>query len=477
MMQDREDFFSPEQVDERLDFSLHRREAEAGNQGAVGTDPNLLLVHDLCYLYGAEGTENVRSLQRVWERLAERRADTRLSPKAGQHLRLLKPHEEAMSREVRRRSRRVSGRGLAVLAAVLFLVIMLGSLFTLIHLTRTAQTASTSTAVSTPARQVTPAQATPVPGYPYPAPGKSIAVSPTSPGDFYALTWSQDSKQVAASTQGKVEIWGANAGGQLLTFDPGAGHILVSLAWSPGAPLLAVGSSLAQVIDPANGSVLFYYPALPGYSAPTTGDGAALVTAVAWSPDGTRLAVATRDSPSDNAVRIWNVQSGALLYTFSSQNTGGTISSISWSDDGRYIASANEQSVQAWDVINGGVIFARTISGSTNVAWSPSASDAGLLAFVSNTATQIWNVWTNKMISNYPGTANGVLSWAPDGNYLATASGSDVIIEDVASGTRLYTYTGNVHYVSSLAWSPDGSSLVSGESSASGYNVARVWSA
>src|SRR5258708_19554573 len=100
-MYNKEDFFSPDMVDERLDLSLLQHDADPPYQDVTGADPNLLLISDLRYLYGAEGTENVRSLQRVWEHLQEPRAKngtspTRVLPQTGpeRHLRFLNPSEE-----------------------------------------------------------------------------------------------------------------------------------------------------------------------------------------------------------------------------------------------------------------------------------------------------------------------------------------------------------------------------------------------
>jgi hypothetical protein len=54
-MYDREDFFAPEKVDERLDLSLLLPVGDDDEQERALTDPNLLLIHDLRYLYGEEG--------------------------------------------------------------------------------------------------------------------------------------------------------------------------------------------------------------------------------------------------------------------------------------------------------------------------------------------------------------------------------------------------------------------------------------
>jgi len=477
MMYDKEDFFSPEWVDEHLELSLLQRGAGNNPLQSHEADPNLLLVQDLRYFYGAEGTENVRSLQRVWERVAQQRMGEQTpglarSQEGGAHLRLLKPQGEAVPAPVKRRRMRIPGRGLPAVAAILFLVVMVSSLLAIVHLTRQAPT-SPNLAGSTSTPQ--PGQWTPVPGYPYPTPGRTTSISPASSDGFSALSWSPDSQQVAASTQGKVWIWGATSSAQPFVFDPQTGSGPVVLAWSPGAPRLAVGSSRVQVIDPGNGVVKFTDPALASDPA---GDGAARVTALAWSPDGTRLAVAAHDPVVGNVVNIWNVQIGRQPgYIFTGQSAGEAISSLSWSSDGRYVASANGQSVQMWDAHNGTVFFQHALNAATDVAWSPGASNAGDLAFVNDGSTQVWNVWTGTLVSSYPGTPNGALTWSPDGHYLATASGRNVIIYNATTGVHLYTYSGDANTVSSLAWSPDGNSLVSCESSSAGPNYARVWSA
>lgn len=478
MMQGKEDFFAPGVVDERLELSLLQRNV-ADYQDMTEADPNLLLIYDLRYLYGAEGTENVRSLQRVWERLARQRAGEPITAsfipaEMERRLRLLEPSQKQMPG--RRKNRRVHGRTLAALAAMLFLVIVVGSLFTIVHLTRSVQADGNSATASTPVQATTAAsQPAPIPGYPYPAPGKDIALSPFSADHFYALAWSPDGKHLAVSMQGSVWIWDLASGQYraLLKALP-AGSNVKALAWSPDGRYLAVGSNPIQVVDPASGNVLWSYSA--DYPYLSIAGQNTLVTALAWSPNGTMLATATQHTDAKCFVNIWNIQAGVSTFTFKGQGSSSGISSLSWSDDSVYVASTDAQSIQAWDVRNGYTIFQRPLTAATEVAWSP---NAGLLAFVSANTTQVWDVWRPKSgpVSSYPGTTNGVLTWSPDGRYLATASGSRAILYDASNGIRLYTYTGNAHEVRFLLWSPDGNALASGEDGATGNNAVRVWSA
>lgn len=465
-MPDNQDFFSPEHIDECVERSAFLYAAE--------DSASKMLVHDLHTLYSSAGTAQRQSLQRVWERL-EAEHTHRDAAKCATEGRLytLKPREEPVfaAKSIRSRNKRQSHSGLAALAALLFLLIMVSSLLTIVHFTR-MQLGTPPVATSTsPQPSSTP---TPIPGYAYPTPGRTVSVSQSSPLGFGCLTWSQDSKQVAASTQGKVWIWKTLASGPPLIFDPQAGDKPAVLAWSPGAPILAIGTNQVQMIDPSGHVLSFHYPALSSYAEY---DGLARVTALAWSPDGKRLAVATHDPTSGNTVRIWNVDTGLLLYTYLGQRSGTTTSSISWSSDGRYLASANGQSIQVWDVMNGVVLWQKNISATTNVAWSPGASNPGFVAFANEGRTEVWNIWANTLVSHSPTSTTGVLAWSPDGHDLVSASGSTVVIWDVASGQPLYVYTGHVHPVDALSWSQDGNYVASGEDGSSGANTVRVWMA
>lgn len=481
-MHDKEDFFSPDMVDERLELSLLQHNANMADQDMAEADPNLQLISDLRYFYGAEGTENVRSLRRVWEHLQKhptKKEHGPLCPEARtgheHHLYLLKSAQES-SLVVPPRSKRMRGRGLAVLAALLFLVMTTGSLLMIVHLTREAQAQSSASARAT-STAAAPSPSMPISNYPYPVPGTPIAVSPPSSETIYALAWSPDGRHLALSTQGK--IWLLDVASRLyrpLLDARSAGGSVRALAWSPDGHFLAVGTNPIQIIDAASGQRIYTYsadyPILPVPGQTT------LVTALAWSHgDGGMLAVATQHTDGACYVFVWNMLKETGIYTFTDQGSPSGISSVSWSGDNRYVASTDAQTVQAWDIRDGFVIFKQKIDAATAVAWSPGP---GLLAFVNRHITQIWDVWlgsdkTGQLVSSYP-AGNGVLSWSDKGQYLATAEGRTVIILNASNGVPVYIYRGNTHYVSSLAWSPDGSSIATGESGTR-QNVARIWSA
>ncbi len=474
-MLNNDDFFSPEGLDERLELARQLQTAGLERQRIESSESHAQLLARLQDLYRAESIRDAQSVQRVWERLATQHIDVPLLEEpaldAGKlHLHVVKPVYKSTSEATKREARRPSTRTLVALVASFFILVMVGGMLMVyqtlpgvgrIHM-------------GTPGAKPSSALAAPIPGYPLP--GRKLATTPASWDAFYVLAWSPDGKRLAMVTRNEVWIWEMATGRYTLVVQPEklAVEPIRALAWSADGRYLAVGTNPVQVIDPVTYRVLFNFPVYAFW--PTTSyDYQAAITALAWSPDSRRLAIAALRFGNGCVVQLRDVRQSTLLmnsYPCGSSSTG--VSALSWSSDAADLASTDDRMVQAWDVATGSTIFQQPVQNSTVVVWSPTRPDQ--LAFIDNNRALVWDVGMNFLVSQYAVTGESALTWSPDGLYLAVVNGGKVVIWQAVGGKHLFTYSATAHVIHTLAWSPDGGELAAGEGDQSAQNRVYVWS-
>ena len=259
-----------------------------------------------------------------------------------------------------------------------------------------------------------------------------------------------------------MKIWDIATGKKLFDLNGHAG-LVTSVAFSPDGQRLASASSdqTVKIWDCATGKELF---ALRGHASDVTsvasgGLHAGWITSVAFSPDGQRLASARHDT----TVKIWEIATGKELLAL--KGDAGGVDSVAFSPDGQRLASAgDDQTVRIWDSATGKELLALKGHGGevTSLAFSP---DGQRLASASSDQTvKIWDSATGKELFALKGHAGVVydVAFSPDGQRLASA-GSDqtVRIWDSATGKELLALKGHAGWVRSVAFSPDGQRLAS----------------
>jgi WD40 repeat protein len=236
-----------------------------------------------------------------------------------------------------------------------------------------------------------------------------------------------------------------------------------------------------QYVDADNSNALralseaFYYnehPDTTNHRLPWNADFEghnASVWAVAFSPDGKKLATASED----NTAKVWDIGAGKNILTLNGHTA--SVESIAFSPDGKRLATASEDSTAViWDLATGRPVM--QLKGHENsvscIAFSP---DGKSIATGSHDRFLIiWDAQTGKPVSKIEAHDNAVLSvaFSPDGTKLATGSYDEKAkVWDVATGTAIEVFEGHHNVVYCVAFSPDNNFLATG----SGDKTAKVW--
>ena len=270
-----------------------------------------------------------------------------------------------------------------------------------------------------------------------------------------AIVYTPDGKQiVTGGFDETLRVWDAASGELLDTMH--TPHAVLSLAASPKSNLVASGMSGSHVVLWDLGEKRdvrrFVGHERSNWRGGTTGH----ILAVAFSPDGTKLA----SGSDDLTARVWDVASGKQLAKF--EANGSPVQSICWTSDGkRILAGEFNGTLTAWDVgtqelvqrsddVSGKWIalspddrriatnlrlldaesfqLARRLENKDNVAAvAPQFSKDGrrVVAGSGTTLVRVWDAVTGKelaRVDDAPGQTNKV-AISPDGRQIAFGGG------------------------------------------------------
>jgi WD40 repeat protein len=247
----------------------------------------------------------------------------------------------------------------------------------------------------------------------------------------------------------KVNISGdAERPQRILTLE-GHEDYVRALAYSPDGSRIATGSRdrTAKLWDAATGRELHTM---------TTPSGVAWV---AFSPDGSRIAT----GGADGATRIWSTETGENLSVFRGQHV--VVLNATFNPEGTHLATGIDDGMaRIWDLATGKQLFILSHPGAVyGVAFSP---DGKRLATASSAAMiKLWNASSGKELLSFTGHADSIVSiaFSPDGTRLATASRDGTAkLWDAASGRALLTLQGGGVGICCVAFSSDGNYLFTG---------------
>ncbi|WP_339385303.1 WD40 repeat domain-containing protein [Aetokthonos hydrillicola] len=287
---------------------------------------------------------------------------------------------------------------------------------------------------------------------------------------IWSVAFTPNGMMLASGSEDRtVKLWDVQTGECLKTLT-GHTHWVRTVAFSPDGKTLASGGGdgTVKLWDVRDGTKV---KVLEGHNQ--------RLRALAFSPDGSTLA----SGSGDHTVKLWDVSEGKCMKTLHGHS--GRLTSLAFNPDGTILASGGEdQAVRCWDVSEGKCLktWQGYASGIRAVAFSPKGT---ILASGNEDSTvKLWDARTNqqlKMITSSAGSAitlQGHTGWvssvafSPDGTMLASASSDQTLkLWDVLQGKCLKTLLGHTRWISSVAFSPDETTLAS----CSGDSTLRLW--
>jgi WD40 repeat protein len=238
-------------------------------------------------------------------------------------------------------------------------------------------------------------------------------------GQINSVAFSPDARSaVSAGSDNVVKIWDVDTGRQLRSFVGHTGSVTAA-AFSPNGQYIVSGSwdKTIKLWSVVTGQELQTFRGLLGP-----------VTCLSVSSDGRRIVSAS----DDNTITIWDIDTAQELHSFSVKHNG-TIKSVAYSADSRWLAVETDRNLSIWNPNTG--LMQRSLAGHV---LSP---DEKWLVVILNQDIELWNTRTSKArtLSGHTGEIVAIAFSSDARKIVSSSQDGTVKVWDIASGALLGT--------------------------------------
>jgi|SRR5579859_1040063 len=190
------------------------------------------------------------------------------------------------------------------------------------------------------------------------------------------------------------------------------------------------------------GRLIYVFAHQQGYYTYRGHAGEGEIDALEWSPDSQRIASGA------SSLQLWDALSGGHVHTFPAPSG---IQSVAWSADGKYLASGFwDFTASVWEVATGQKLL--TYRGHLQEGTAASFHFPSMTSLPREARLRPAAV-------NPPGVAS--LAWSPDGSRLLSTGGDGTAqVWEALTGKQLFRFGSRLDFFASAAWSPDGDHLL-----------------
>ncbi|MBI3258067.1 MAG: choice-of-anchor D domain-containing protein, partial [Ignavibacteriae bacterium] len=193
------------------------------------------------------------------------------------------------------------------------------------------------------------------------------------------------------------------------------------------------------------------------------------LVSVRWSPDGKYVATASEDSTAI----VWDATTGVEITRFKGHK--GRINSLEWNRESITITtSSSDSTARIWEAATGNELHVFKGHRESVECASLSPDHIKMATASKDNTVILWNSSTGEIMQRLIGHTQSIsqVSWNPDGMFVGTSK-SDTRIFDAVTGSDIALVGGHTNYIDYISWSPNGKQIAT----ASRDNTARIWDA